>query len=263
MSDFTVPTSDYPTPPAPILPPPSIESNKEEVPPTVEEPRVLVDGINVTLLKGMVKVYADNGVYKLISYDDFLESIRTTSKESDSTKILEEYWLPTGTFYIGVGKSHIKLSCYFPECHKNLTYRGITRKSVFPNVIISFFLIKTGSEYKVENSSYFVTRDPLGSIPRGYITGSNGYPPLPFTNVYADGRLCFGSAIKVSRLKLPDLRGLYSYYDLLSSSQFNDDLGLGSLKSNYRNRDYVHWYKYLETLAESNKPFPYNELSAY
>jgi hypothetical protein len=232
--------------------------------PPPEEPLIHVPSTTVTLLDSAVRIELQPGMYKYVTYPDFISSLKTNLDEKDgSNSKKEEYYLPNGTFYFRKTERDIFLSMYYPECVRDINYLGNIRKSVLPNIVLSVKLLNNGAEWAVVDSRYFSTRDPLGAIPRAFIERSHGLPLLPFTNIYEDARMCFGTAIKISKFKLPDLRGVNSYHQVLFDAPFNNDLGLYALGDNEYRRDYPKWYEHLAKLAEDNKPFPYEKLRNY
>jgi hypothetical protein len=241
----------------------SISVEKKE---SIEE-LVEVFAIKAELLDSAVRIEYSPGLFKLVSYSDFLNIIRTNLDEKDGSKNKsEDYWLPSGTFFFQRYETGIKLCTYYPECVQNVNYRGNIRPTVVPNIIISSTLSKTNGgpkDLSLTDVRYYATKDPLGAIPRSFITLSSNVSLLPFTNVYEDARLCFGESIKISKYKLPDLRGVHSLYQVLFDAPFNNDLGLRALKDKFSRRDYSSWYDHLAKLAKEKKPFPYHELRIY
>ena len=156
-----------------------------------------------------------------------------------------------------------------PKLHTPSSFIVVSNDSTEPNTvkivsIISVYLSKSDSNiFKVTDSKYFATKEPLGSISRTLATSSSGFSNLPFSNVYDSGSLCFGTAMKISSFTPPDLRGVHSYYQVLFDSAFNNDLGIKALKSGRRQEPVSKWYDYLATLAADKKPFPYKELQIY
>ena len=134
--------------------------------------------------------------------------------------------------------------------------------SVVPNVIISHVLKMQGGVWKVNDTRYLTTNKPLSEIPRQKIAVGSGVCTLPFTNVYDDGRLCYGNNLRVAEIKPPDFRPLHWYYEMLFTAPFNNDIGVYSLKRESKFKEnYAGWFAHLAKLAETGKPFPYAELS--
>jgi len=222
---------------------------------------VQVDALTVDLLAPCVRIHLTGGLTKLVSYLDFIELLRLNLDIKDGSKDAgQELFLPNGTFYLSKDDQTIRICTYHPECIQPVNYRGTVRQSTVPNIIISMVLSRYADGYRVTESRYFATKSPLGAIPRHFISRSSGFSILPFTNVYEDGRLCFGSSIKISSFQLPDLRGLHSFYQVLFDAPFNDDLGLSALKTRFRRATYNEWYAYLAKQAKDGKGFPYEEL---
>ena len=153
------------------------------------------------------------------------------------------------------------MSMYYPEGVKDINYKSVIRPTIMPNIIISITLNKVSpGKYKVVSSKYFATKDPLSLISRKFATKNSGFSILPFTNVYESAEMCFGSAARVINFKLPDLKNIHSYYQVLFDSAFNDDLGLLGLNRTWRERPISKWYDHLASLAKDGKSFPYSEL---
>ena len=176
-----------------------------------------------------------------------------------------EYFLPQNTFYFSRGKNIINICCYYPETKRYITYLSNKAERVVPNIIISLSLKERKEEnvvfpWAVMDIRYLCTKIPLAELNRKfYTTPESGMGLLPFTNVYHDARLCFGNNVKPGPFKLPDLRGLHGYYEVLFNAPFNNDLGLAGVGNGYR-RDIPAWYGFLAKLAKENKSFPYEEL---
>lgn len=262
MSDININVTPPTAPPEVII----LGSSPKDEP--LEKLDRLEDGIPVCLFKTGVRVEIKPGIYKMISYDDFLSDLRSNRDALDGDiSAGRKIFLPTGCFYLETSATAIKLSCFYPEKVENISFMGTVRKSVIPNIIISSILYGRGEEFTLQEAKYFVSKNPFQSIRREFVTSNCGYPYLPFTNVYDDGRLCYGTAMKASKYKLPDLRPIHSLYQVLFDSDFNNDLGLRNLKSEtYRSNGvngHRKWYELLEHLAKTNKPFPYEEVRGY
>jgi len=240
-----------------------------EKPPEVkQEPvkTITVEAIKVEMLQNSVRLELTPGLYKVVSYPEFIGLLNANVEASDTGESQkQEIWLPNGAFYFEKSKNGIRVCCYYPGGIKPIKYLSNSPFNVvFPNVIISQSLVKSGpTEYLVNDTRYYATRDSLQEIPRTFITAENGVSILPFTNVYESGKLCYGSNTKISSYKLPDLRGLHSYYQLLFDAPFNNDLGLTALKPKFRNEEYSKWYSHLKKLADQGGTFPYEELRIY
>jgi hypothetical protein len=241
----------------------------EAVKPAVktEEPSVYVNGIVVDLLDDCVRIHLGKGISKLVSYEEFVQSL---SGALDKTKLSSQmigYSLPPGTFFFSVGASTIEISCYYPECVRELMYspRGgvptLTRKSVIPNVIISHRLTKSkGNSWAVADTRFLSTDKKLSELNRkSYLKVEPGFFLIPFSNIYEDARMCYGANVRTGKVDLPELRPLHWYYEILFTSPFNDDLGVRALKP-ADGRTVSWWYTHLAEMAEKNKPFPYELL---
>jgi hypothetical protein len=255
--------SENPTIPAGPQQPPVEEVPAKEVP-AKEVPTKKVSAISVNLLSQNVQIEIAKGYYKYISYADFIDLLKRNADEGDTGEsAIQTIYSPTGMFFFEKTKTRIKLCNYYEGGIRNVKYKDHDRPSVFPNVIITHSLVLQGNEYLVEDSRYYATKSSLAETSRNFITTSFGVSILPFTNIYENGRMCYGNNIKISKFKLPDLRGLHSYYQLLFDAPFNDDLGLTALVPKWRDDVFSKWYSHLAKLATENKPFPYEDLRAY
>lgn len=239
------------------------EANTQETKQEAKQETIKVDGIKVVLLHDAVQLEMDKGIKKFISYEEFLHTINSTMNPDD-VEVSNSYHLAPGTFLLEAGRDAIKVAMYYPECYREITYMNTTRLSVIPNIVISHTLKKstaTGS-YSVTNTNYMCTSRKLSELPRVFPMlpsrhSHKTFCTIPFTNVYNDGKLCYGNNVRVANITLPDMRPLHWYYDMLFTSPFNNDLGIYSLATRI---DYSAWYTKLADLAKQNKPFPYESL---
>lgn len=237
---------------------------------TVEKPSedlVHVDGITVDLLQDAVRLHLGKGFEKLVSYEDFIDTISKLMDKNKEIDKLSKLWLPPGVFYLAMSSRKMEIACYYPECQRDLTYharnatKAITRKSVIPNILISHVLTKDkGDTWGVSDTRYFCTDKPLQELARKcYFSLNDGLSLMPFTNTYTNGRLCYGQNVRTSQVTVPDMRGLHWYYEMLFTTPFNDDLGINAIS--YANITVPTWYQLLANLAIENKPFPYDKLN--
>lgn len=242
--------------------------DEEDVVTAKSKETVAVQGIPLLILQNCIQFYPEDPTKsKMVSYDDFVDLLTSSLKKEDSSeKVGQEYWLPQGTFFFSVHKTKIKICCYYPETKKEITYGRSKALRVVPNIIISVVLeekskLNVNFPWAVADVRYLCTKTPLNELPREfYAAPKTGFGPIPFSNVYSNGTLCFGANVKPGPFKLPDFRGIHGFYQLLFDSPFNNDLGMPGVGSNY-SRDIGGWFDFLATLAEQDKPFPYKELS--
>ena len=224
-----------------------------------------VSYVSAELYPSAVRVNSGN-IEKVISYDDFVSLLTASRDEKDGDTEEAGLWLPPNVYFFSKKKDTMRVGTYHPSSVQTLNYRGDRRSCLLPNIIISNTLVRQGSEWKVRDTRYFCTPTSLQEmVRRDFISGPNSASKihlLPFTNIYADGRMCYGSALKISSFVLPDLRGLHSFYRIIIDSEFNGDLGISAIRSSssYRS-DYDGWFKHLSRLAKTNGDFPYSELN--
>lgn len=225
-----------------------------------------VEGMPVKLLTSCVQVEYAPGRTKLISYEDFLESMKlvTETNPDRASGNLLELFLPDNTFYFAQTASQIKVCCFYPEHVVPLQYGDETSPipRLLPNMIISFILLKTPGQGSVkytlpaENIYFLATKMGKMELPRKFYGGphSGEAALLPVSNLYDSARLCYGSNLRVSEFKLPDLRPLVSYYHTLTGSPFNDDLGVKAIRGAFTTSG---WFAEMARLAKTKSPFPY------
>lgn len=225
----------------------------------------IAEGIKADLLEESVRLELGKGFYKFVSYPDFAASLLNLVDKNNETSVGKEFILPPNVYYMSVGTAKISLGMFYPECSRELIYRSDKQVRVIPNIIICHELsYRNGNKWGVTRTKYWGSIKPLQELPRLPFLGGSpaaGLSLLPFTNVYDNGDLCFGSNVRVSEIISPDFRQLHWYYEMLFTSPFNDDLGLKGLKRNSKFKsDNVSWYKHLADLALENKKFPYSEV---
>lgn len=261
LTDNSAPSTPGPNPNPPdspaatpvLAPPPPLPSPEKRV----EIPFVVAE------LYPSAVIVQDKTVSKPISYDSFIEILKGARDSNDGARDDVGFWFPPNVYTFSKSKDRIQIGMYYPEHVEPLNYRGTSRPTVLPNIILSITLTRSGTEWKVVDSRYYCTKYQLSEMMRrDFVTGQgNGIWGLPFTNIYNDCRMCFGNAHKISTFTLPDLRGLHSYYRIIIDSEFNNDLGLYSLSdgSGFKH-EYSKWFSHLAALAKANKPFPYDQL---
>lgn len=203
---------------------------------------------------------------KSISLVDF-RSMLDLSMGENNTKEVPQISLPFGVYTFGRTDSEIQMSCYYQSARRTIKHQGNYDNSrrvkdwdiIFPNFIISHKLVKRDNFWVVTETRYFVTNKSVGALPEDKIVWSrdeaNGIFLPPFTNVYDQGNLCYGGNSMPNKFT-SNLRGLDYYFQILTLSPFNNDMGVRGL-ANHRNPE--EWYKHLSEQTE----FPYNELAGY
>jgi len=109
---------------------------------------VEVKGLVASLLSDCVHVDLGEGMQKVISYQDFLQSLSAILGKETALSKKTEYFLPQNTFYFATSATEIILTCYYPECVREINYMGNKRLSVVPNILISHLLVKSGEKYR-------------------------------------------------------------------------------------------------------------------
>lgn len=232
--------------------------------PKAPEKEVLVPYLTAELYPSAVIVQTGKQ-NKVISYDSFLDIVSGSRDSKDGASDVG-IWFPPNVYTFSKTKDSMKLGMYYPGCVERITFRGDgTRPRVLPNTILSVQLSRSADQWKVTDARYYCTKFSLQEMMRrDFVTGpsaSAGIWLFPFTNIYNDGRMCYGSAHKISQFTLPDLRGLHSYYRVIMDSEFNSDLDLYALSESSKFRyEKLAWFDHLANLAAEGKPFPYSEL---
>lgn len=200
-----------------------------------------------------------DGVIKAISFSDFINILNKLESEKD--KIITPMGLPYGCFMFSRSGSFMHLNCYYRGVTADIKFQNNAaieiHKIPLPNIILSFILEKVNEKlWRVSSVRYFSTNKTVSQLPDDiFINSTNtalGIYKLPFSNMYGDNRMCFGSNTMPARMS-NNLRGLDYYYQILTEAPFNSDLGINGLKSSYTPKN---WYKHLSTLSE----FPYDML---
>ena len=205
-----------------------------------------------------------NGVEKAISVPSLKSILSSLSSETEEE--VAPMCLPFGCFMFSRKGEFLYLSCYYKECMAEIKYdprdpgSGKIEKYTIPmpNVIISFTLKKAEKNtWQVHEATYLSTSKSVTQLPdNDMIRSFNpkiGVYKLPLSNIYPQGKMCFGNNTMPVRFT-DNLRGLDYYYQILTLAPFNSDLGVNGLKQTYQPRT---WFKHLSTL----KSFPYDLLS--
>ena len=173
--------------------------------------------------------------------------------------------LPYGCFMFNKQGDHMYLNCYHEERLAEIKYDhregAITKKEKYtipmPN-IITYFALKRAEKslWQVAEAKYFVTPKTVTQLPDKSVINSvnskEGIFRMPLSNVYGDHKLCYGGNTMPARMT-DNLRGLDYYYQILTLSPFNSDLGINGVKGWTSPRS---WYQHLATLQK----FPYDLL---
>lgn len=222
-----------------------------------------VDAFPAIIHTTHVVTYLD-GVEKSISLVDFKSIIDEVTKSVAEN--ITPVNLPYGCFMFSRSGDTTHLNCYYPEKIAEIkfdSFEGNTRKLEtykipMPNMVLSFMLKKTtGDSWGVQQVKYFCTPRTVSQLPDRYIIvkadSDQGVYKLPFSNVYETDMLCYGGNTMPMRFT-DNLRGLDYYYQILTISPFNSDLGIKGIGENITPRN---WYKHLSTLTK----FPYEKLT--
>ena len=180
-----------------------------------------------------------NKVKKGLSLVDFREALEDPLAERLPAPALA---LPFNCFMSSQSMTDIKLSCYYPERIAKIKYRprssNVTKtyEIPIPNIVITHELSKDDKFWVVKNSKYFCTNKTVTQLPDlEFITRndpSKGIYPIPLPNFYTEGRMCYGGNTMPVRMT-NNLRGLDYYYQILTLSPFNDDLGIRGTKKSF------------------------------
>lgn len=204
-----------------------------------------------------------NGMDKSIALAEFRQMLDLAMGENN-TKEVPQTALPYGVFNYGQTASEIQLSCYYPGGKKVIQHRGnypdgrstMKHNIAFPNMIISHKLVKREGFWIVQETRYFSTHKTVGQLPDNQLIWNrdenNGIYYPPFTNVYDQNNLCYGGNTMPNKFS-NNLRGLDYYYQVLTISPFNNDLGVRGLKNRQTPES---WYTKLAGL----ETFPYSEM---
>lgn len=212
----------------------------------------------VTIFDAFVEVEMSHGMKKTLSIHDYVSSLTSTIGVDEKVTPM---FLPSNTYLASHSQTSMIIGCYFAEAKREIQYKPRGAASlkkipiVFPNIVISHQLKRVGDEWHLKQSQFFATNKSLGELPMEFITKadySKGIWPVPFTNTYDSGNMCYGGNTMPFVFK-DNFRGMDWYYQFLYSTPFNDDLGVRSLK---KSMSPAAWYDYL---GKQDK-FPYDML---
>jgi hypothetical protein len=164
------------------------------------------------------------GIKKAISFVDFKALL--DSQLQLETK-MEMMALPYHCFMFSKSTREIQLACYYEERKMKLTHISKSYNAAMPNVIITHSLKQDGGFWIANNSFYFCTNKKVTELSETKlpVAGDPGIYPMPFPNFYHEGRMCYGGNTMPVKFG-SNLRGLDYYYQVISVSPFNNDLGL-------------------------------------
>lgn len=217
-----------------------------------------VRGQEVTIFPTHVEVKMENGSVKCISTADFAAVLAgTVQSEVESNALL----LPANCYYWASGLTELKISCYYPGKIRQISHiardgasRDVHKYDVpFPNIIISHKLKRMSDKWEWKDSRYLATSKTIAQLPLTFLwvpDHENQIWPIPFSNMYAEGNLCYGQN-SVPRSFKENFRGLDWHFALLYSTPFNDDLGVHGTATVHRSIS--GWYDQLS----GHKVFPY------
>lgn len=187
-----------------------------------------------------------NNITKAISLADFREILNNLLSIEESK--IPAFSLPYGCFSLGLRGNSMQLSCYYPSTMRKLIYNTGTKKTydvMFPNTIISHTLQKQDKYWNVTDTKYFCTPKTVNQLPETFInqtSRSGEIFSLPVSNMYEDGRMCYGNNT-MPRNFTQNLRGLDYFYQILFDSPFNNDLGVRALGRSDPGAWFQEWSK--------------------
>ena len=205
---------------------------------------------------------------KSISIEDFvsiIKNITTVEKAKAEKEVISGVLPPSNTIFFSQTKDQMCINVYHPGGVRPFRYTDSKsiKEIVVPNIIISFTLKKDKNDWIMASTYYFCTDLNVGKLPKTFINAidhSKGIYLMPFTNMYDNGRMCFGDNHMPARYLENNLRGLDYYYKFLWETPFNNDLGLRAIGNSMGVSD---WYNSLGQLAKDKGEFPYEKLSGY
>lgn len=237
----------------------------EEVAPPVATEKVL--GVKAFITDHGVIVYSGEGVLetqKLVSHEDFFESIRNAMQKKVSVQS-EKFLFPPGVVQFEQFPNEVRIVTYNPEkiiqakFSRGESYRPSVHTIPLPNIVIAFRLKRNSNGFSLSESHFYATDMSFGEI-QGLehfeYGGRNRLWKLPLPNVFGDGRLCFGNNSMPNIFPENDFRQLGWYYKFLEETPFNSDLSIPDVPDWHNARD---WINKLETF----KTFPYHMLHRF
>lgn len=233
-----------------------------------KEPTVTVTGLSVDFLEGGVRCHLGDGIYKYVSYIDFI-SLLEKSTASEHKKELEEYaWqLPRNTYQVIQTQTSLTMSSYYPSCTRIVQYRDMKRESVLPNLVIVTSMLKNpkgDGSFKVEDPYYFCTNKALEELSSHEVPSLRDprFSIAPFSNIYDGGRLCYGGNTRVKLIEKYNFKPLNWCHDVLFASPFNDDLGVKAIHANSF-PSVGSWYTHIAELSQEGLAFDYSLLTRF
>jgi hypothetical protein len=230
---------------------------EQAIPPEYAGQTVL--GKKILLFEQHVEVELDNGMTKTISIADFQNALARCLNVEEETR---GFLMPANCFFFAIGITEIKLSCFYPGRKRRISFspggsRGGKTEYVipFPNIIISHKLKRNAGKADWTASKYIATSKPITQIPLKFVWDLdpvNQLWSLPFSNIYEDGRLCYGGN-SVPKQFVDNFRGLDWHFAVLYNSPFNHDLGVRNTTKSW---GVDSWYAELER----HEIFPYEFL---
>lgn len=203
------------------------------------------------------------GMKKSISLLDFKQTI---DNQLQLESRMDTMQLPFGTYLMAKSANAMQMSVYYPERKldlKHMSGRDSKAKEykgcAVPNVVIAFDLRFENKFWVVAQAKYFATNKKVTELPETPLTqqdARSGVWAMPFPNFYDHGGMCYGGNTMPTR-HANNLRGLDYFYDIISVSPFNNDLGLPGVPD--YSGDIEGWFKYLQTLEK----FDYTKLRYY
>lgn len=221
-----------------------------------------VKPMKIELFHRYAQIELSKGVFKKIPLEDFKEMVLSGMGDK-KVELSENLILPSGCFNTKVSTNGVTLYCYYPEAITTVKYENRSSGAIeeftipLPNFVIEFPLEKTNNgTYLISSSSvrYGITDKTVAQL-----TSLDGEDYLqhtkltPFTNFYNDRRMCFGRNSMPTNFTR-NLRGLDYYYNIISISPFNEDLGVVGTRDHYNAKT---WFTFLARKTS----FPYESLS--
>ena len=206
----------------------------------------LYDEITVRIrpVEGTVTVEEHTGnvvSVKNISHNDLLKCIEKGMKES---KAVRSGFLPDNCISYDVSDSHKTVSVWIPPGHIDLTYHKTTYEH-FPLPAMAFsFSVSAGGKTSNHRMAVIAVEKPTPKTPLFL---------YPFSNLYADSRICVGAANSLPVYK--DLRTLGTLpYHLLRLP--NND----HMYSQHNNKLKLPYRDLLELLKNKEPPYYYGHI---
>lgn len=240
-----------------------------------------ISSLGVRIFDAFAEIEVGEKVKKQISIED-LQKILQRAFSQDVAEVPQVgLQLPSNTIFLSTSSKQIKLMTYYSGEIRPMKYDGRLPgergnntihdlKVVTPNIVLAHTLNKeavTGDWIIDGVSKYYATDLNVPKLPNEFIARHDHRKRiwrLPMTNIYEEGRMCYGNNSMPARFSKGNLRGLDYYFKMIWESPFNDDLGVRSLRRSGGEFEYVNqWYKYLSDLAAENKPYPYEKLTEW